>query len=90
MGERQVTSGDETFSFDALPGWRLAVREMTLRAGMLVTAYDEDADEDGNPDWLLATGVVEPSRDWMQCRDSKWVLRFDENGCLHESDLKNA
>jgi len=59
-----------------------------LHAGMVVTAYEDDIDENGNPDCLIATGVVEPSPDWLQCRGSRWVLRMDENGCRHESDVK--
>lgn len=58
-----------------------------LRAGMVITAYDEDLDEQGRRDDLIASGVVEPSPDWLRCRGSKWVLRIDENGVRHESDL---
>jgi hypothetical protein len=57
-----------------------------LRAGMNVTAFDLDS-EDGKPDNLLASGTVEPSPEWLQCRGSKWVLKIDENGVRHESDL---
>jgi len=59
-----------------------------LRAGMTVTAFDEDADEHGVRDDLIATGVVEPSPDWLQCRGSRWVLMIDEQGVKHESDLR--
>jgi hypothetical protein len=61
---------------------------VALRAGMLVTAYDEDSDEQGERDDLVATGTVEPAPDWLTCRGSKWVLRIDENGVRHESDLR--
>jgi len=61
-----------------------------LHAGMVVTAYEDDIDENGNPDCLIASGVVEPSPDWLQCRGSRWVLRMDENGCRHESDIKST
>jgi len=59
-----------------------------LRTGMIVTAFDLDADEEGNPDNLIATGVVELSPDWLQCRGSRWVLMIDEHGVRHESDLR--
>ena len=36
-----------------------------LRGGLLLTAYEDDQDETGRPDKLLATGVVEPSPDWL-------------------------
>jgi hypothetical protein len=57
-----------------------------LVAGMIVTAFDDDTDEGGKRDNLLATGVVEPAPDWLQCRGSRWVLRFDARGVRHESD----
>ena len=59
-----------------------------LRAGMTVTAFDLDADDNGAPDNLIATGIVEPSPDWLQCRGSRWVLMIDEHGIRHESDLR--
>jgi hypothetical protein len=59
-----------------------------LREGMTVTAFDEDVDENGKRDDLLASGTVEKSPEWLRCRGSKWVLRIDENGVRHESDLK--
>jgi hypothetical protein len=60
-----------------------------LREGMIVTAFDHDADEHGVRDDLIATGVVERSPGWLQCRGSKWALRIDKNGVRHESDLQN-
>jgi hypothetical protein len=60
---------------------------IVLRAGMNVTAFDEDS-EDGKPDNLLASGTVEPSPDWLQCNGSKWVLVIDANGVRHESDVR--
>jgi hypothetical protein len=59
-----------------------------LRAGMILTAFDEDADEYGNRDDLIATGAVEVSPPWLQCRGSKWVLRIGENGVRHESEIR--
>jgi len=60
---------------------------IVLRAGMNVTAFDEDS-EDGKPDNLLASVTVEPSPDWLQCNGSKWVLVIDANGVRHESDIR--
>jgi hypothetical protein len=59
-----------------------------LSAGLELTAYDEDLDENGNRDDLLAHGVVEPAPDWLQSHGSKWVLRIDGNGVLNESDMR--
>jgi len=61
---------------------------LELRSGMVVTAFDEDTDEHGHPDDLLATGIVEPSPDWLQCKGSRWVLRIDRNGVRHQSDVR--
>lgn len=61
-----------------------------LSAGMHVTAYDEDADEHGRKDDLFASGVVEPSPDWLQCRGSRWVMRIDERGIRNESEIRGA
>ena len=64
--------------------------ELQLQAGMVVTAFDEDADEQGNRDDLFATGTVEPSPEWLQCRGSRWVLRIDDNRVRSESDIPNS
>jgi hypothetical protein len=60
-----------------------------LEAGMVVTAFDEDADERGVCDDLVAaSGVVERSPAWLHCRGSKWVLRIDDDGVPNESELR--
>ena len=59
-----------------------------LHAGMTITVFDEDADEDGKRDDLIATGTVEASPDWLQCNGSRWVLKIDTNGVRNESDLR--
>lgn len=62
---------------------------VALAAGMVVTAFDEDADETGKRDDLTASGIVEPSPDWLSCRGSKWVPRIDSNGVRHKSEIKS-
>jgi hypothetical protein len=61
-------------------------KEVELRAGMVVTAYQEDGDENGNRDDIFASGVVEVAPPALRCRGSKWILRIDENGVRHESE----
>ena len=56
----------------------------------MLTAYDEDADANGHRDDLMATGVVEPSPDWLQCRGSKWSLRLDGNRVRSESEIESS
>jgi hypothetical protein len=62
--------------------------EVRLKAGMQLTAFDEDVDEDGQKDNLLASGTVEPSPTWLTCNGSRWVLRLDHRGVRHESDIE--
>jgi hypothetical protein len=64
--------------------------QVHLRAGMIVTAFDEDADTAGKRDDLIATGLVEQAPDWLQCQGSKWILRIDSNGVRHESEISGA
>ena len=60
---------------------------VALSAGMFVTAFDEDSDETGKRDDLIASGIVEPSPVWLSCNGSKWVLKIDSNGVRHESEI---
>src|SRR5260370_9403957 len=63
---------------------------VTLEAGMVLTAFDEDADEHGGRDDLIASGTVEPSPRSLRCLGSRWILRIDGNGVRHESDLQSS
>ena len=63
---------------------------VTMQAGMVLTAFDEDADENGNRDDLIASGTVERSPWRLQCNGSRWALRIDRNGVRHESDLQGS
>ena len=60
--------------------------KVILRAGMKLTAFDQDVDEQGNRDDLVATGTVEPAPRSLRCNGSRWVLRIDENGVRNEFD----
>jgi hypothetical protein len=55
---------------------------------MLVVAFDEDVDETGKRDDLIATGVVERAPEWLQFRGSRWVLRIDRDGVRNESEIR--
>jgi hypothetical protein len=68
----------------------LAGNLVTLRTGMVLTAFDEDSDENGNRDELIASGIVEPSPQWLRCSGSRWALRIDRHGVRHESDLQSS
>jgi hypothetical protein len=62
-------------------------QDVLVHEGMSVIAFDEDVDDAGNPDNLIASGVVERPPKWLSCNGSRWVLRIDDNGVRHESDL---
>ena len=64
--------------------------EVTIREGMIVTAYDEDANDAGDRDDLIATGVVERSPESLRCNGSVWCLRIDENGVRSESEIHKS
>ena len=63
---------------------------VTLQKGMTLAAFDEDVDDKGNRDDIIAFGIVEPSPESLRCLGSRWVLRIDQNGVRHESDLKTG
>jgi hypothetical protein len=61
--------------------------QVQLSTGMMVTAFEPDTGDDGEPDELIASGIVEPSPSWLQCNGSRWTLRIDAHGVRHESEL---
>lgn len=63
---------------------------ISLQEGMVLTVYDLDTDENGNPDNIFASGVVEKSPSSTKCRGSLWSLRIDSDGIRHESDIKRV
>jgi hypothetical protein len=58
---------------------------VVLHSGMVVTAFDEDVNDAGEPDDLVASGTVERSPHWLECEGLKWVLRIDANGVRNQS-----
>ena len=68
-----------------LRGWNGG--DVVPEEGVMAIAMEEDTDQDGNRDDLIAQGIVIPSPDSLQCRGSKWCLQIDENGIRHQSEL---
>lgn len=64
-----------------------AGNEVPLVTGMMVTAFEPDTGDNGEPDELIASGVVEPSPAWLQCNGSRWALRIDAHGVRHQSEI---
>lgn len=44
---------------------------VALKPGMVLTAFDEDVDDNGNRDDLIASGVVERSPRRLRCQGSR-------------------
>ena len=61
---------------------------VVLRPGMQLTALDQDSDENGQRDDLVASGTVEPSPKALRCQGSRWILRIDGNGVRHQSEIR--
>ena len=53
-------------------------KPVVLRTGMKLTAFDEDQDDEGNRDDLIASGTVEQAPYELRCIGSRWVLRLDD------------
>lgn len=66
----------------ASSGERIALSE-----GMEIDVYSDDIDDRGQPDNLVASGVVERNSVGGWTAHIKWNCRIDENGIRHESDL---
>jgi hypothetical protein len=63
----------------------LSRQQITLREGMTVTLYTDDADDAGLPDELLADGVVR-----YHAEEKCWVAEVDWSALRHGSDDKSA
>jgi hypothetical protein len=59
----------------------LARAGIELREGLNLSVYSDDLNADGNPDNLLAEGVVHYDKD-----AKRWVLEIDWSGLRHEVD----
>jgi len=56
-----------------------------LKEGMTLTLYSDDATDEGEPDELLADGVVHYAP-----ADKCWVAAIDWTGIRHKSDLNRS
>jgi hypothetical protein len=59
----------------------LARQGITLREGLVLTLYMDDADDEGQPDELRAEGVVHFAED-----EKCWVATIDWGAVRHASD----
>src|SRR5271155_4043995 len=55
-----------------------------LREGMALPLYTDDTDDEGQPDQLLAEGVVHYNEE-----EKSWVAAIDWNAIRHKSEIPN-
>ncbi len=60
---------------------------VSLSDGLEVGVYMDDTDEQGHPDNLVATGVVEANQTTGWGAHVKWCCRIDAKGVRHQSEL---
>lgn len=60
--------------------------QIRLQDGLLIEVFSDDLDDKGEPDDLVASGVVERNRARGWAERIKWCCRIDALGIRHESD----
>ncbi|HVB82284.1 MAG TPA: hypothetical protein VNE82_20315 [Candidatus Binataceae bacterium] len=60
---------------------------VSLHEGLVVDIYSDDVGTDGQPDNLVASGLVERNRHEGWAKHVKWCCRIGPEGIRHESDL---
>jgi hypothetical protein len=60
-----------------------------LYEGLLIYVYDENTDNNGNRDNLIAEGVVERNNTSSWGKNAKWCCRINEKGIQRESEIKD-
>ncbi|MGA2057480.1 MAG: hypothetical protein ABSG88_19485 [Bradyrhizobium sp.] len=60
--------------------------KILLRDGMMIDVYSDDLDDNGKPDNLIASGMVERNRSLGWAKEIKWCCRIDEQGIRHKSE----
>lgn len=61
--------------------------EISLREGLEISVYDDDTNDQGKPDNLVASGVVERNRTTGWGSHVKWCCRIDNMGIRPESEI---
>jgi hypothetical protein len=74
-----LSSGDEKVSVSGV--------RISLRDGLAIDVYSDDIGDDGEPDNLVASGVVERNAATGWASNIKWCCRIDARGIRHASDV---
>src|SRR5215472_9440831 len=59
-----------------------------LSEGLEVAIFSDDLDDQGQPDNLVAVGVIERNHDKGWSKAVKWCCRIGPEGIRHESDFR--
>jgi hypothetical protein len=59
-----------------------------LYEGLAISIFSDDLNDQGQPDNLVAVGVVEINRDDGWSKHVKWCCRIGPGGIRHESDFE--
>ncbi|AXI04029.1 hypothetical protein [Aquirhabdus parva] len=62
--------------------------KVLLSEGLQVIVYMDDMDDKGNPDNLIAVGVVERNHSSGWSSHVKWCCRIDNDGIRHMSEIR--
>ncbi len=60
--------------------------KILLRDGLLIDVYSDDLNDRGEPDNLIASGVVERNSSSGWAKEIKWCCRIDAQGIRHQSE----
>jgi len=63
-----------------------AGEKILLQDGLSIEVYSEDLNNRGEPDNLIASGVVERNSSSGWAKEIKWCCRIDAQGIRHESE----
>ena len=62
--------------------------KILLRDGLVIDVYSDDLNNKGEPDNLIASGIVERNASLGWAKGIKWCCRVDAQGIRHESDIE--
>jgi hypothetical protein len=62
--------------------------EILLQDGLSIDVWSDDLNDEGEPDNLIASGVVERNSSYGWAKDVKWCCRIDVHGIRHESECE--
>jgi hypothetical protein len=62
--------------------------KILLRDGLSIDVYSDDLNDKGEPDNLIASGIVERNSTLGWAKEIKWCCRIDARGIRHESQIE--